>query len=276
MESGYLLADPTQFHQLCMNLCINAFQAMDESGGTLTVSISKKEHLKDDLPHTTDLLPGPFIQLIVRDIGPGIPASVQNKMFDPYFTTKKIGEGTGMGLAIVHGIVKSYGAYITCKSQPGKGTIFNINLPAITQYKEKRDIAGDDASPRGSERLLFVDDEEMLGKMAKTILERLGYDVSIKSCPMEALEFFEKQPEMFDMLITDLSMPGMDGIELTKKMLAIRSDLPVMLCTGNSGIISKDEMRATGINKIACKPFSKKEFAIFVREVLDHDNRQGE
>jgi len=274
MESGYLLADPTQLHQLCMNLCTNAFQAMEESGGTLTVSMSKKEHLRDDLPHTTDLLPGPFIQLIVQDTGPGIPASVQDKMFDPYFTTKKRGEGTGMGLAIVHGIVKSYGGFITCKSQPGKGTVFNINLPAIAQYKEKKDIAGDDVSPRGSERLLFVDDEEMLGKLAKTILERLGYDVSIKSCPIEALKLFEKQPEMFDMLITDLNMPGMDGIELTKKMLAIRSDLPIMLCTGNSSIISEDEMREKGINKIACKPFSKKEFAIFVREVLDHDDRQ--
>lgn len=276
MESGYLLADPTQFHQLCMNLCTNAFQAMEESGGTLTVSVSKKEHSRDDLPHTTDLLPGPFIQVVVQDTGPGIPASVQDKMFDPYFTTKKIGEGTGMGLAIVHGIVKSFGGFVTCKSQPGKGSVFSVNLPAISQYKEKKEITGDDASPRGNERLLFVDDEEMLGRMAKTILESLGYDVSIKSCPIEALKFFEKQPEMFDMLITDLSMPGMDGIELTKQMLAIRSDLPVMLCSGNSGIISKDEMRATGINKIACKPFSKKEFALFVRDVLDHGNRQEE
>jgi PleD family two-component response regulator len=125
-------------------------------------------------------------------------------------------------------IVKSYGGYITCKSKLGKGSVFNINLPAIAQYNEKEDIVRDDVSLNGCERLLFVDDEEMLGKMAKTILEKLGYDVSIRSCPIEALKLFEKQPKMFDMLITDPSMPGMDGIELTKKMLAIRSDLPVM------------------------------------------------
>lgn len=270
MESGYLLADPTQFHQLCMNLCTNAFQAMEESGGTLGVSIKKTDYTEDDLASTSNIVPGPFVQLTVQDTGPGISASVQDKIFDPYFTTKKIGEGTGMGLAIVHGIVKSYGGFITWKSQVGKGSVFNINFPALAQHSETKDNAENDISPRGCERLLFVDDEEMLGRMAKTILESLGYEVVISSCPVEALQLFVKQPAMFDMLITDLSMPGMDGLELAGKMLAVRSDLPVMLCTGNSGILSEDSLKEKGINKIAHKPFNKKEFATFVREALEN------
>ena len=269
MESGYLLADPTQFHQLCMNLCTNAFQAMEKAGGTLSVRIKKTDFTEDDLAHTADVVPGPFIQLTVQDTGPGMHSVVKEKIFDPYFTTKKIGEGTGMGLAIVHGIVKSYGGFITCISQLGKGSVFNINLPALEQYSEAKDNTVADISLNGCERILFVDDEEMLGRMAKKILERLGYEVVVLNSPVEALQLFEKQPELFDMLITDLSMPEMDGIELAREILALRSDLPIILCTGNSSILCEDSLKDVGIKKLVNKPFNKNDFAIFVREVLD-------
>ena len=269
MESGYLLADPTQFHQLCMNLCTNAFQAMEKAGGTLSVRIKKTDFTEDDLAHTADVVPGPFIQLTVQDTGPGMHSVVKEKIFDPYFTTKKIGEGTGMGLAIVHGIVKSYGGFITCISQLGKGSVFNINLPALEQYSEAKDNTVADISLNGCERILFVDDEEMLGRMAKKILERLGYEVVVLNSPVEALQLFEKQPELFDMLITDLSMPEMDGIELAREVIALRSDLPIILCTGNSSILCEDSLKDVGIKKLVNKPFNKNDFAIFVREVLD-------
>ncbi len=229
--TSLVLADPTQIHQILMNLCTNAFHAMEETGGKLDIAL-KETHLgTEDLVYEPDVEPGTFIQLSVCDSGPGISPTTKERIFDPYFTTKENGKGTGMGLSIVHGIVKSYGGYISLYSELGEGTVFHVYLPvieedALPEIETIEQVVG------GKERVLFIDDEKILTEMGKDMLERLGYHVTTRNSSLTALETFQNQPDQFDIVITDQTMTGMTGVDLARRMLQVRPDIPIILCTG--------------------------------------------
>jgi len=263
-----ILADPTQIHQILMNLCTNAFHAMEETGGKLNISLKEVTLTHEDLLHEPNVEAGNFIQLSVSDSGPGIPPEIKKNIFNPYFTTKETGKGTGMGLAIVHGIVKSYGGFISLYSEPGEDTVFHVFLPVIVKelLPEIKDI---EPIPIGRERILFIDDEEILAEMGKSMLERLGYQVTVRNNSMEALEIFQNQPDLFDLVITDQTMPGMTGADIARKMIQIRPDIPIILCTGYSTVISDEKAKSYGIKEFALKPLSKKDIAVLIRKVLD-------
>ena len=274
LDTTPILADPIQIHQIIMNLCTNAFQAMERTGGTLDLSLRKCELSKDDLQQHPAVQAGKYMVLSVGDTGPGIPPSIRNKIFDPYFTTKEIGKGTGMGLAIVHGIVISMGGFIDCKSKLGRGTVFKIFLPAIEQAVFP-DYSKEDPAPTGDERILFVDDEEMLADLGKMMLEHLGYEVTALTSSQDTLDLFQNQPNQFDVVITDQTMPDMTGITLARKLLQIRPNLPIILCTGHSTLISEEQAKAQGIKGFAIKPLSKSMMATLLRKVLDEGRKES-
>lgn len=263
-----ILADPTQIHQILMNLCTNAFHAMEETGGTLDISLQEVALGTQDLSHKPDVNPGKFIQLSVSDSGPGIPTEIQKKVFDPYFTTKETGKGTGMGLSIVHGIVKSYGGFISLHSTPEEGTTFKVYIPSV-EKKKQEEHKDDEPIPEGREQILFIDDEKLLVEMGRKMLERLGYHVTASSNSLEALEIFKKKPGHFDLVITDQTMPAMTGADLAKEMIEIRPDIPIILCTGYSTTMSEEKAKYIGIKEFALKPLSKKSIAKLIRKVLN-------
>nr|MDA3824080.1 response regulator [Bacteroidales bacterium] len=267
-KAGLIFADPTQIHQIIMNLCTNAFHAMEKAGGTLDISLKETVLSPEDLVHEPHVKAGIFVQLSICDSGPGIAPDIKDKIFDPYFTTKDIVKGTGMGLAIAHGIVKSYGGFISLYSELGEGTVFHVFIPTVkneilpkTEAVEKVQI--------GKENVLLVDDEEILTEIGKDMLERLGYNVTVRNSSMEALETFQNQPKLFDIVITDQTMPGMTGADLARRMLQIRPDIPIILCTGYSTIITEEKAKAIGIKEFALKPLAKKDIGTLIRKVLD-------
>jgi PAS domain S-box-containing protein len=269
-EAGLILADPTQIHQVMVNFCTNAFHAMEETGGTLTISLKKKTLSKADLANEPHVQPGDFVQLSISDTGPGIAPEIQAKMFDPYFTTKEVGKGTGMGLAIIHGIAKSYNGFVTCHSQLGEGTVFQVYLPVIADPTlHEIETAPSDLTQLGNEHILFIDDEEILVEMGQAMLERLGYRVTVRKSSIDALNTFQNQPDQFDLVITDQTMPGMTGSDLARRMLQIRPGMPIILCTGYSTLISEEKARGLGIKGFAMKPLAKKDIAALIRKVLD-------
>ena len=208
------------------------------------------------------------MRLLVRDTGIGMPPDVMKKIFDPFFTTKGLGEGTGLGLSVVHGIVKQHDGYITVESEPGKGSTFTVYIPQVPEELET-DAACDDELPTGSERILFVDDEEALVEMGEDILAELGYEVTSRMNGREALALFRLDPSRFDLVITDQTMPEMTGIDLAKEILAIRADMPIIMCTGFSHLVNADKATAAGIKAFAMKPLTKREIAKTIRKVLD-------
>ncbi len=267
--TGLILADPTQLHQILMNLCTNAFHAMEETGGNLGISLKEVTLSTADLVHEPNVEAGTFVQLSISDSGPGIPLEIKKDIFNPYFTTKETGKGTGMGLSIVHGIVKSYGGFISLYSEPGEGTAFHVFIPVI-EKELPPDIKDVGPIPVGRDRILFIDDEEILAELGKSMLERLGYHVTVRNNSIEALEIFQNQPDLFDLIITDQTMPGMTGVDIARKMMQIRPDIPVILCTGYSTIISEEKAKSIGIKEFALKPLSKKGIAVLIRKVLDN------
>ncbi len=267
-EAGLILADPTQIHQILVNLCTNASHAMEKTGGTLNVSLKQKTLSREDLAFAPFARPGQFVQLSVGDTGSGIPPEIKDKIFNPYFTTKETGKGSGMGLAIVHGIVKSYDGFITCHSQLGHGSVFHVFLPVIGNPDHASNTP-EEPMQCGHERILLVDDEEMLVEVGRQILEKLGYRVTTSTNSFETLAVFKKQPEEFDLVITDQTMPGMTGIDMARHMLLIRPNLPIILCTGYSNLISEGRVETSGIKGVALKPLSTKDIAALIRRVLD-------
>ncbi len=270
-EAGVVLADPTQIHQILMNLCTNAFHAMEMEGGTLTISLHKKTLTKDDLSNEPNMQPGNFLQLSIKDTGVGIAPEIRKKIFDPYFTTKEVGKGTGMGLSMVHGIVKSYGGSISCESMLGEGTVFRITLPTIEAHALDENESTEPA-PEGRERILLIDDEEILLQMGTNMLERLGYHVTARWNGIEALATFQNNPDLFDIVITDQTMPGMTGVDLSRRILQLRPNMPIILCTGYSSLISEEQALSLGIRGYAMKPLARKNVARLIRELLDSTN----
>jgi signal transduction histidine kinase/CheY-like chemotaxis protein len=268
--SGMVLADVTHIHQIIMNLCTNAYHSMIKTGGVLTIT-SKPIVVKKESAHEYDLhlTPGEFVLLEVGDTGCGMDKKTLNRIFDPYFTTKKIGEGTGLGLSVVHGIIKSYDGHITVKSEPEVGTTFCLYFPrvvlgTISETKRKETLY-----PRGSEKIMLIEDEESILSVERQMLESLGYHITPFSDAVKALNTFQNMSEEFDIIITDMTMPHMTGAEVSQRILSIRPAIPVILCTGFSNQINEEKAAALGIHGFIMKPIIKIELANMVRNVLD-------
>lgn len=268
--TSMVLADPTQLHQVIMNLCTNAYHAMNEKGGVLDVSLTDIDLDAEFTSKHLNTYPGPYLRLTVSDTGQGIEEEALDRIFEPYYTTKKKSGGTGMGLAVVHGIVKSHSGIITVYSKPGKGSTFNVFLPRIesAEKMEETEIRLGKI-PRGKEYILFIDDEPAIVDIGKGMLEHLGYKVEVRTSPIEALAAFNVLSDKFDLIISDMTMPKMTGDELAKKLMAIRSDIPIILCTGFSEHINEEQAKAIGIRKFVMKPFILRDMAETIRQVLD-------
>ncbi|MBW2710078.1 MAG: response regulator, partial [Deltaproteobacteria bacterium] len=268
-DTGVVInADPSQMHQVIMNLCINAGHAMQENGGVLEVGMGNVYMEREDSETGyLDLTPGPYLRLVVSDTGYGIPRHLADRIFDPYFTTKDTGEGTGLGLSVVQGIVKAHGGAITVYSEPGEETVFQVYLP-IVQETEKPEKQSKKPIPTGNERILFVDDEETLIKLGSRMLESLGYEVVPEQNSTEALALFRLEPDRFDLVITDMTMPKMTGDKLALELMKIRPDIPIILCTGHSKLISEKQAKEMGIRAFVMKPILKRTMAETVRKVL--------
>ncbi len=268
-DSGLILADPTQFHQVIVNLCTNAYQAMLPAGGTLAVSLKTVNVDADFAALHPELSEGPHMQLVVKDTGAGMDEATLGRIFDPFFTTKEEGQGTGLGLSTVHGIVASMNGYISVASELGKGAAFTVYFPQI-QGEEHRSNAESEPVPLGrGEYILVVDDEEPIRKITKLMLENLGYKVSACASAEEAFDLFNSTPEAFHMIITDFAMPKMSGAELLEVVRQIRPDIPVAIMTGlqETGVI--EEAEALGLSMLLRKPVKCDELGRAIRKILD-------
>jgi len=267
-EHDIILANPTQIHQVAMNLCTNAVQAMGEAGGVLEVVLTDfilSPRSTTDFPQ---LNPGPYLRLSVRDTGYGMDKDTADRIFEPFFTTKDVGDGTGMGLAVVHGIVSSLKGGITVESEQGSGTTFHIVLPLMEEIAEKK-AAEVEVLPSGSENVLFVDDDIDVATMMARMLRSLGYKPVVAGRGEEALWMFEQDPERFQAVITDHAMPGLTGADLAEKLLGIRPELPVIVCTGYGDKLTPQQAEAIGISAFMTKPVVMRDLAETLRRVID-------
>jgi CheY-like chemotaxis protein len=238
------------------------------NGGIIEVTLKHVELDKDAVAQRPELQPGRYVSLTVSDTGHGISQEEIDRIFDPYYTTKEVGRGTGMGLAVVHGVVKEHNALITVESEPGKGTTFSIFFPVVSK-DAVAETETDEKLPTGNERILFIDDEKAIVKLGRQRLERLGYKVEATISPFEALELFRSKPDQYNLVISDLTMPKMTGDKLVKEFLNIRPDIPIILCTGFSEKIDEYKAKAIGAADYIEKPLDKRDFAFKVRRVLD-------
>ncbi len=271
-SNSFTMGNPSQLHQVVMNLCTNSIQALQESGGFLKIGLQNIKPIDDHDMGSREYNTDGYIELSVSDNGPGVDTSIKESIFEPYFTTKGVGKGTGMGLAVVKGIIESYGGEITVTSDPGKETVFAVRL-AITPGSDTHEFTRDESVEYGTEHILFVDDEPALILMGCRILESLGYKVTPQTNSFEAFELFKNKPEEFDLVITDMTMPLMTGEDLTKQLRKVRVDIPIILCTGYSNKINDKKAKQIGINAFVDKPYSKSDFAKIVREVLDNSSK---
>ncbi|NOQ46562.1 MAG: response regulator [Desulfobulbaceae bacterium] len=260
-------ADPTEIHQILINLCTNSFHAMKDEKGTLEVRLAPVVVDAEMAASSPDLQPDKYLQLTVGDSGCGMDETVLARIFDPFFTTKKQGKGTGLGLSVVHGIVQQNDGTILVRSRPGQGTTVDIYFPVTSEETtvEKTSTA---PPPEGHERILLIDDEASLTELGKRMLSHLGYTVTTCNNSLEALERFRLEPDMYDLVITDQSMPNLPGSELIEQLRAIRPDLPVILCTGYSSILSEEKIQEIGVNEFMLKPLSMQNLAEKVRSAL--------
>ncbi len=266
-----VMGDATQIHQVIMNLCTNAYQAMQDKGGTLEVNLSEVNVGYEETVKKIGMQPGKHLQLLVRDEGCGMDAVVLNRIFEPYYTTKEQGKGTGLGLSVIHGIVKNHRGDISVTSSPGKGTTFKVYLPITEDADIANELAPSNGAAKGNERILLIDDEEQIVSMEQQMLENLGYEVTARTDSTKALEEFSEQPHNFDLVITDMTMPQMTGDELAQKLLDIKPDIPVILCTGFNEDITEEKALAMGIQKFVMKPVIKNDLATTIRTVLDQN-----
>ncbi|MGO9138758.1 MAG: PAS domain S-box protein [Syntrophales bacterium] len=266
-ESVMVLADPSQIYQVVMNLCTNAAHAMRETGGALDIQLVRETIEPSRMLRSLNLTAGDYAKLTVTDTGHGIDPSIMDRIFDPFFTTKGPGEGTGLGLSVVYGIARNLDGSIDISSEPGKGTIVTAYFPLIEPEELKREQVTE-AIPGGSERILFVDDEAVLVEWGDIMLRSLGYLVTPRASSIEALEAFRANPHGFDLVITDMTMPNMRGDQLSTEILRIRSDIPIILCTGFSEMISEEKAAIIGIRQFIMKPIDKRKLADTIRKAL--------
>jgi len=269
-SDSLVMGNPAQIHQIFMNLCTNAVHAMEGAGGILRVGLEDVRLDKNVTLKNKKLEPGDYLKIDVSDTGKGIAPGILDSIFDPYFTTKGPGEGSGLGLAVVHGIIEGYGGMITVSSELNKGARFTIYLP-VTRNRQNAEHT--EKNPTGTERILFVDDELPIAKMGQQILEQLGYSVTMRTSSVEALELFQAKPDEFDLIITDMTMPNLTGDKLAIELMKIRSAIPVILCTGFSKSISSESAAEIGIRAFVYKPVGRADFAKIVRSVLDESKR---
>ncbi len=236
-ESDVVLADPVEIQQILMNLVTNASLAMEKQGGTLEIELANIDFVTG-----SDEMDQEYVQLTVKDTGVGMSPEVARRVFEPFFTTRESDKGTGMGLAVVYGTVKELQGIITVESKPGKGSIFRVSLPTV-RLVPLEETPGIARSPRGTEKILFIDDEKLLVEWARNALERLGYKVEAVNTPSDALKIFSSDPHGFNLVITDQAMPEMTGVQLTRELLAVRPDIPVILCTGHSETVSSESAK---------------------------------
>jgi PAS domain S-box-containing protein len=278
-SESMVLADSTQIGQVIMNLCTNAAHAIGEGTGTIELSLMDINLDQDFVArYPVKIYPGPYIRLSVHDNGHGMDSATLDRIFDPYFTTKKPGEGTGLGLAVVHGIVESHSGMINVYSEPQQGTTFNIFLP-IFQYNDLQQLqnGGHVCAPQGGrEHILFIDDEVSLANVNKQLLEALGYQVTIRTSSVEALEVFRQQPDRFDLVITDLTMPQLGGLDLARKLRQITPEIPIILCTGFAGSVPAATLKSIGISKLLVKPLILEALSKAVREVINQKKQLTE
>lgn len=266
-SSDTVLAAPTEIQQILMNLATNASLAMEEKGGVLEISLADVDITPDSPVFAEDVKPGEYLQVMVRDTGTGMDPDVMKRVFEPFFTTRDIGTGTGMGLSVVYGIVNDLQGIITVESEPGMGSTFRVFLPkADTKPKEDQWVA--QRVSTGTESILFVDDEDMIAAWGQGALERLGYRVTATTDPAEALNIFASDPSRFDLVITDQTMPSMSGMRLAKKLLKIRPEVPIILSTGYSATVSPEKAKEAGIKQLIMKPLARHELAQAIRRAL--------
>jgi CheY-like chemotaxis protein len=266
-HTGMVLADPVQLQQVVMNLCTNAEHAMRPKGGQLDICLDSVDIDATMATTLPDLMPGTHIRLTVRDTGHGMMPEVLERIFEPFFTTKGPGEGTGMGLAVVHGIVASYAGAITVASTPGQGTTFAIYFPRLPGIVEVTDST-EELLPKGEGRILFVDDETALADLAQAMLTRLGYDTEVYISSRAALAAFQAAPQRFDLVITDQTMPSMTGEALTLACRHIRPDIPIILCTGFSHVMTIEKAGLLGVDAFLMKPLVIHDLGLAIQRVL--------
>ncbi len=270
VPSSYIMGDPTQIHQVIMNLCTNAAHAMEQGGGLLTIKLDNletgphREKLEEE-----DFPPGPCLRISVSDTGKGIPRDYLNRIFDPFFTSKEQGKGTGMGLAVVHGIVKAHNGRILVESFENRGTTFEVYFPLLDDPQMTADQPMPNHLPNGREHVLLVDDQPQVVGLQKQLLERLGYKVTTKSRAGEVLDALRCHDKLYQAVITDMTMPEMTGDVLAAKIKKIQPNMPVILCTGYSEKISTARARKIGIDAFLMKPVANANLAKTLRRVLD-------
>lgn len=263
-----VLGDPSQIHQILMNLCVNAVYAMTDDGGRLEIGLRKARVDRHESVKSEELAPGEYLELTVSDTGPGISNEILDWIFDPFFTTKPRGKGSGMGLSVVHGIVKAMDGTIVVESEPGSGTLFRVILPVQAVSREDPRAAGDKALRPGRGKILFVDDEKDLTLATGKLLRKLGYDVITAANGLAALDTFTAQANDFDLVITDLDMPGITGIELAKQIVAVRPEVPIILCTGFASEFTQESLDELGIRSLIRKPVIPSELSTVVNAVI--------
>ncbi|MFT5699228.1 MAG: two-component system cell cycle sensor histidine kinase/response regulator CckA [Desulforhopalus sp.] len=263
-----VVGNATQISQILINLCNNAVDALPEKGGRISIELLNETIDKNQTKPQVKLPPGQYAKLMVSDNGIGMDGEILGRVFEPYFTTKDIGEGTGIGMAVVHGIVERHGGAIIVDSKPGQGTAFTIFLPAHEVLLEQKTDA-QDILPVGDEHILYVDDEPSIAILGRRLLESLGYTTESTTKPEKALDMVRSDPNRFDLLITDMAMPNMTGDQLVIETLKIRQDMPTIICTGYSAKLSEEEATQIGVRSYLMKPINRSELAKIVRKVLD-------
>jgi len=268
-ECRPVMADPTQIHQLILNLCSNAYQAMPKQQGILGIRLAEKEISPSDPLSSSGIPADRYAQLSISDNGQGMDPATLQHIFEPFFTTKEKGTSTGMGLAVVHGIIKDHKGFVDVHSKQGQGTIFDVYLPLIREAGVQMNLPSLESPPPAGGSILLVDDEKDIVFLLRQMLQGLGYQVTVRTSSLEALQAFENQPDKYDLVITDQSMPNMTGEELARRLTAIRPQLPVLLCTGFSDFRDQAQLHATGIVGIILKPVLKNDLANTVSKILE-------
>jgi PAS domain S-box-containing protein len=269
-----VVGDASKLQQVVINLANNAAHAMRETGGALTIGLSSVTLGPKSFPEGR-VRPGSYVKLTMEDTGRGMTPEVRRRAFEPFFTTMEPGQGTGMGLSVVYGIVKGYNGTIEVKSEPGRGSTFTVLLPRSDALSPEEEQGEEETfHPSGNPHVLFVDDEPAVVEMTKIMLERMGYRVTAFTSSSEALKAFTRNPERFDLIITDQTMPDTTGVSLAKEILAVRQDMPIILCTGYSETVSPETAKKAGIRQFVMKPITKKEMAQAIHRALDEGEEE--